>query len=119
MGQVVTTLCVERGGDDDYCEYELTIVGDVEPYIPANLSGHPDNWTPPEGGSSCVESVLVEVNGVLKRWTGKLTAEEETGAEQALYDQFEDYEPEPDYDDYHEVWDDARADYVYDPWQGH
>ncbi len=121
--QVETTFCVERSirdedGEHFYNEYELIIRGDVDPYVPANFRGHPDNWTPPEGGSSCVEEVLIEVKGVEKRWTGKLTTEEEKEAEQALFDQFElncedNFDP-PDsgYDDYMDRCDDEWMDYI-------
>lgn len=109
--QVEIEFYVYRGEGDDEEEIELTIVGDVEPYVPANLSGHPDTWSPPEGGSACVEGILL--NG--EPWSGKLTDKETKEAETMLYQALEDYEPEPDsgYDDY---IDDDRADYYYDPY---
>lgn len=89
---------VYRGVGDDEEEIELTIIGDAEPYVSANLRGHPDNWTPPEGGHVCVEAVLL--GG--KPWDCKLTDKETKDAEAMLYQAMEDYEPEPDsgYDDY-------------------
>lgn len=30
-----------------------------EPYVPANKSGHPDSWTPAEGGEFFIENVFV------------------------------------------------------------
>jgi len=103
--QVEIEFFVYRGDEE---EIELTIHGDVEPYVPANLRGHPDNWTPPEGGASCVEAVLL--NG--KLWDGKLTAKERKDAEEALYNAL-DYEPDSGYDDYIM---DERADYYYGPY---
>ena len=103
--QVEIEFFVYRGEE----EIALTIWGDVEPYVPANLSGHPDDWTPPEGGYSCVEAIFL--NGRL--WDGKLTAEERKDAEEVLYNALEDYELEPD--DYDDYIDDDRADYLYDP----
>jgi hypothetical protein len=108
--QVETQLLVYRNDDED--EIELTIVGDVEPFVAGNRRGHPDNWTPDEGGSCCVEAVLLDG----KLWDGKLTKEEEKEAEEALQQAFiESCEPDPDsgYDDY---IDDDRADYIYDPY---
>lgn len=37
--------------DDDGVEY--IIEGEVEPYVPAKLYGHPDDWHPAEGGGVC------------------------------------------------------------------
>lgn len=35
----------------------------AEPYVPAYRGGHPDNWTPAEGGEIDIETVLVERKG--------------------------------------------------------
>lgn len=105
--QIKTEFVIERGEE----EIELTILGDVEPYIPANLSGHPDNWTPPEGGHACVEVVLLGD----QLWDGELTSEEEKKAEEALFRALEDDEPEPEPDSWYDRYLDDQADYLYDP----
>jgi hypothetical protein len=113
--QAETTFFVEREEDDDYCEYELIIRGDVEPYVAANFRGHPDNWTPPEGGTRYIEGIFVKIDGVEKRWTGKLTKEEEEQAEEALFEAFKDScEPDPDsgYDAYMDDCNDEWMDYI-------
>ena len=35
----------------------------AEPYVPARLSGHPDSWTPAEGGEIDIEEVFVKIKG--------------------------------------------------------
>lgn len=35
----------------------------AEPYVPARLSGHPDSWTPAEGGEIDIEEVFVKLKG--------------------------------------------------------
>lgn len=37
-----------------------------EPDVPANLSGHPDNWSPPEGGE--IEFDLYDRKGYRAKW---------------------------------------------------
>ncbi len=82
MNQIEIEFCVER--EDD--EIELTILGYAEPYVPANYRGHPDNWTPPEGGGSGVEDILLDG----KPWSGTLTIEEEQRASEEIYHRFID-----------------------------
>lgn len=110
MHPVKITFYVERDEDD----YELIVKGSAEPYVPPNFRGHPDNWSPAEGGDADVDEILIEVDGVLKRWTGVLTPEEEEEAREELLQALEDIEPDPDsgYDDF---LFDEHADYVYDP----
>lgn len=112
--EITATIYVYRNNDED--EIELTIVGDVEPYVPAKLSGHPDSWCPSEGGDVCVEAVLLDG----KPWQGKLTAEETSEAERALEDAFKDHvddqaeaAAEARAEDRAEIWFDDRADYIY------
>lgn len=83
--QVEIEFVIYRG-DEDEEEIELTIQGYVEPYVPPNLWGHPDNWTPPEGGGAYVEQVFH--NG--KLWDGELTQKELEAAEIELYQAWED-----------------------------
>ena len=45
------------------CQCQVTY---STPYIPANLNGHPDNWTPPEGGD--FEFVLLDRRGYKAAW---------------------------------------------------
>jgi hypothetical protein len=40
---------------------EVTVSGYVTPIIPARRSGHPDNWSPAEGGEC--ENLTTTVNG--------------------------------------------------------
>ncbi|KKN43553.1 hypothetical protein LCGC14_0702000 [marine sediment metagenome] len=72
--------------DEDEDEIVLDIRGSAEPYVPAKLSGHPDNCTPPEGGCAGVNRILL--NG--KPWDGTLTADEKEDAEHALMDKYEE-----------------------------
>jgi len=81
--EVICTFVIERGDD----EIELYICGDAEPYTPARFSGHPDNWSPPEGGAACVEGIFLDEERK-ERWEGKLTKKEEEDAEQLLMDEF-------------------------------
>ncbi len=83
---------------------ELTIEGNVEPSVPANFRGHPDNWAPAEGGESEITAITIKDEaGKAKRWDGKLTSTESDDALEQLRDAAADYEPdfdppEPDYD---------------------
>ena len=86
------------------CEFELTVHGDVEPYVAGRLYGPPEKCYPAEGGYATLTGVFITVDGVKKRWTGKLTSREEDMAEETLYEMLEDYEPDPpsrdDFDDH-------------------
>jgi hypothetical protein len=48
--------------DQEGTEYEVEIDFDAD-YTPANSNGHPDNWTPAEGDSSC-KIISISLNGV-------------------------------------------------------
>ena len=97
--EVKTTLVIQRNDDD----LELHIFGDAEPYVAGSQRGHPDNWTPDEGGCSCVEGIFLDEDAK-ERWDGKLTKEEEGEAEQALMTQLEE-----DYRDGQEAAAEAKA----------
>jgi len=85
---------VERNDD----ELELQITGNHTPGRPANLRGHPDNWSPPEGSET--EIILVEVyrNKKFEKWEGELTSDEEKLALEKIAEQAEENPPEPDHD---------------------
>ena len=83
--EVNTTILIQR----DKIEIELYVFGDAEPYTSPNFSGHPDDWTPGEGGVSCVEGVFLDKECEV-RWTGTLTKEEISRAESALMGALED-----------------------------
>ena len=83
--QVTTVFYIER----DEKEIELYIQGWVIPYTPACLSGHPDNWTPEEGGDSDIEEIFLDED-CTQPWEGKLTAKEKKDAERDLYRAMED-----------------------------
>ena len=74
--QTTISFYVEREGE----ELELTILGDVEPYTPARLSGHPDSWYPAEGGDVTIDSILLDDD----LWDGELTSRESSLVEDAL-----------------------------------
>ena len=71
---------------------ELFLEGEVEPYIAANFSGHPDNWTPDEGGTACVHKVTYWDEKTKKelplpeKWFDLLNKDE---LEEALYEAYE------------------------------
>ena len=48
-----STIYIERGG----VERTLTVSGWVTPYVRAKTSGHPDTWSPPEGGGAEIDSI--------------------------------------------------------------
>jgi len=65
-------------------EIDLEICGYYNPYIPANLSGHPDYWYPDEGGEIEIESITDD-NGP---WNGLLSSKEVYEIERCLIKQF-------------------------------
>lgn len=67
-------------GEVDYEEIELEIEGVATPYVPARLSGHPDNWCPAEGGEVEIEHILLDG----KPWDGELTDSERQYAEEEI-----------------------------------
>ena len=82
---ITTQFIIQRDGKD----LELWILGEAEPYSPQNLRGHPDHWTPGEGGSACVEAIFLDEDATIP-WDGKLTSKEESEAEDKLLNQLED-----------------------------
>lgn len=80
-----TVFYVER--DDE--ELELYVVGDVEPFVPGNRRGHPDHWTPDEGGYATIEGVYTDEDAD-EPWDGELTDSEKSEARSALMDAFEE-----------------------------
>lgn len=51
------TFSYTLNNDSVEVEYSASV------YIPPNLSGHPDSWTPEEGGEIEIEAVEYETNG--------------------------------------------------------
>lgn len=49
---------------------EVEVTCFVDPYIPANMDGHPDTWTPAEGGEIELDEIwyrnmgLAKINGM-------------------------------------------------------
>lgn len=72
----------------DEAEVELTIRGNCTEYVPANFSGHPDNWFPAEGGDSEIEKIVLAETQ--KPWNGTLTEREEKEVLQFLCKQAEE-----------------------------
>jgi hypothetical protein len=68
MSEYRHTFYVERGEE----ELELVAVLNVEPYIPAKISGPPENSYPEEGGDCEIEAILKDN----KLWDGTLTKSE-------------------------------------------
>ncbi len=94
----------EVPGDEDWWG-ELIIRGDVDPGEPAKLSGHPDTWHPGDPGYSDILAVLIEIDGVERRWTGRLTSYEKECIQEQLQEQLkqdaeDNFDPPDDYDDY-------------------
>jgi hypothetical protein len=65
-----------------------------EPYVPARLSGHPDNWAPAEGGDGDWE--ILDLKGRPAAWLErKMTDEDRSAINQEV---FEHMENQDDYD---------------------
>lgn len=60
-----------------------------EPYVPANLSGHPDNWSPPEYGE--IEFELYDRRGYRAKWLEVKTTND---IEQAIFEKYEELKRE-------------------------
>lgn len=90
---------VERE-DEQGNSHELTIEvsGRCEPYVPARLNGHPDTWSPAEGGDVEIEEVVCK-NEALKYLFKDLTPEEREEAEELIRDDEGCYDDEEDEDD--------------------
>lgn len=85
------------------CELKLTVEGEGY-FLPARLSGPPEDCCPAEG-EACITRVLLEDGSV---WTGQLSEEEEERASDMLMDEvIEAWEraqgPELDYGDLYDV----------------
>jgi len=104
--EVQATIVVQRDDDD----VELYIFGEAEPYCAGNRRGHPDNWTPDEGGAVCVEGIFLDEDAK-ERWEGKLTNKEEAEAEEALMHQLEE-----ELRDRAETAAEAKAEAMLDDW---
>ncbi len=76
-------------------ELEIEVTGTCTPYIAARLSGHPDNWSPSEGGD--VEDITATLDGQPYELT---SAEEDKAAEllaEKAADAYDDDDgPDPD-----------------------
>ena len=77
-------------------EFESTIgdtpciirVTDWEGYIPPNLSGHPDNWAPSEGGEG--EWEVLDSNGKPAPWLeAEMTEEERVRIDEEVFEHME------------------------------
>ncbi len=55
------TFTYEIEYDDGDVLVTLEVEAEFEPVVPGNRRGHPDNWTPDEGG--CLESLDITLNG--------------------------------------------------------
>jgi len=65
-----------------------------EGYVPARLSGHPDNWAPSEGGEGAWE--ILDTKGRAAPWLEvKMTDEERVRIDEEV---FEHMENQDDYD---------------------
>ena len=102
MFEAETTIVVYRDDSEDLnheSEIELVIRGQVCQPTPGNRRGHIDTWTPDDGGEVCVDFVGIQCSDkVVRRWTGKLTRQEEDLASEALMSAHADnygFEPEP------------------------
>lgn len=81
---MMVTIEVEREVNDELISTTLTIEGHVK-IVPANFSGHPDNWTPDE--SECeVESITDEKGN---DWSDKVTKSEYENIVTKLFEEAE------------------------------
>lgn len=71
--------------DDESTTLEIT--GCCSEYVAANFRGHPDNWTPEEGGDCEIEEIIDEATG--EPWEGRLTATEKRDVLKALAERSE------------------------------
>jgi hypothetical protein len=115
MGYIVTherETCPKHGFGaaecDENCEYVLEVYqieGSVSRYIPARVSGPPENCYPAEGGEVEIEEAWLDAPSgrVQVDWEKHFTSKELDEIEQRLFDAAmdddgPDYEPD-DYDD--------------------
>ena len=77
-------------------EFESTCCGipciirvtDWEGYIPAHLSGHPDNWAPSEGGEG--EWEICDLRGRPAPWLErKMTSDDQSRIDQEVFEHME------------------------------
>lgn len=78
-------------------EFESTVCGipciirvtEWEGYVPANLSGHPDNWAPSEGGEG--EWEILHLNGQpYPELESEMTGEDLARIEHEVFEHMED-----------------------------
>lgn len=103
------TIYIERddeAGESQELEIELT--GSVEEYRPARLHGHPDTWSPAEGGDVEVENAVCKTDAY-KHLFVELTKEENEKAKEALQEAAAE-----EYESRQEAWADAQADDYYE-----
>jgi hypothetical protein len=72
----------EETGETEF----LYIEGDGTPYVPAKLSGPPENCYPAEGGETWIISIL-DADG--KPWKGELTDSQEADVDEKLFEALE------------------------------
>jgi hypothetical protein len=92
MKSYTVNVYVIRGDD---VEIELEVTGSVSAYVPAKRSGHPDTWSPSEGGDIEIETITL--NG--QKWDGELSPAERADAEDKLFEASQDDDSDYDYDD--------------------
>lgn len=92
---------VSRNGE----EVNLSITGNIEPFVPGQTSGPAEFCYPSEGGFAEI-TVIHTAQGI--PWDGELTLDEEKEASDILYDDWEARRGDIDYDDsYDGGWDDG------------
>lgn len=95
MPNVTTVLYVER--DDE--ELEVKVTGFVWSFVAGNRSGHPDTWTPDDGGEVEIDKVTLDGRPFELTPNERAKAEEKL-AEEAQREAEESFdEPDDDYDD--------------------
>ncbi len=96
-------FAIERDGE----EIELALEADYTAPERGNRRGHPDTWSPDFAEEIRIAGIYC-ADGVTP-WTGTLTADEESDAEQALADAIHN-EQESAAEDAAEAWADAQMD---------
>ena len=77
---------LDEDGCKVYREVDLTITGDVEPFIPAKISGPPEDCYPAEGGNAYITKIEAhEDNGIVEYDDDFLTPKEIAQVEELLY----------------------------------
>lgn len=84
MDTVTVSFTVERDDESgETKEVKLEITGSHSPVVPARRGGHPDTWTPEEGGETEIENITI-LNTELSHLFDELTEDETEAVKQEI-----------------------------------